>query len=65
MEMEAVIIVQIVNKYYINKYGFTMILLDKKNRLFYSVLIWSIYCHIKRKNSLNSRGREVKQLIIV
>lgn len=43
MEMEAVIIVQIVNKYYINKYGFTMILLDKKNRLFYSVLIWSIY----------------------
>lgn len=68
MEMEAVIYSRSnsILIFYLNKYGFTMILLDKKK----SVVLFSfdmvhLLAYQIEKKSLSSLGREVKQHIIV
>lgn len=68
MEMEAVIYSRSnsILIFYLNKYGFTIILLDKKK----SVVLFSfdmvhLLAYQIEKKSLSSLGREVKQHIIV
>lgn len=68
MEMEAVIYSRSnsILIFYLNKYGFIIILLDKKK----SVVLFSfdmvhLLAYQIEKKSLSSRGREVKQHIIV